>query len=235
MIAAIEQLEIALGVRKAPEIDSQKLQEALDALANPVTIKSEEQYAQYLELSSKLSSLDCLTFNIGHPMNKQVYALEIAYNRRIHTWVRKTRVITDKTHKALAKYLTFSRYYPDLQSRQPLESIADKLLQAGWLYKHNEALVVAGFNLKLGNNVFTVDRLGREHRKFIVSASPMALPVSHEKARLLESWKRLDEVPELPDDYRVIYIGDGKGGVRDHRFSSDEANRVFALTYALAA
>lgn len=219
MSMSSDQLASMLGIKNPVQLPEKELKVLLNKLENPSPIKDEAQYADYRKLSSELCSLEVTTFNQDHPLNDQVHRLEMSYNQCLYRWMTKTRLITNSFTKRLANYLVMSRYFPRYNDAVYLEAIAQKLLAANALYQSKDRLVVAGFNYKLGDNTFRVDRQGRYHRQYGRSAAPLAIPVDYSKSKILEDWFKDKEIPELPEEYRVVYIASAKGCVRSPRFT----------------
>lgn len=217
-----QDFDFMTGFGNPAPIPEKELQPILNEMENPAPIKDEAQYAKYRKLSSGLCSLEVATFNRKHPLNDQVRRLEGAYNKRLAQWMKKTRLIKDPFVKLLGKYLVMSKYFPTYDEARFLEPVADELLAKGWLFRSDDRVVVAGFEYKLGDNVFSVDRMGREHRQYVSSAAPLALPLDYSKSEKLASWIASHEIPALPEEYKVAFVGDGKFCVRSPRFSQED-------------
>lgn len=204
-------------------------QKILDMLENPAPIKDEETYRKYRGLSSTLCSLSCTTSNRSLPENDQVWSLEAQYNRRMHTWMKKTRLIQDPLTKVVCKLLSWNKIIVMYATSGHWAKLADHALANGALFKDEDGdLVVAGFNYKIGDNVFSVDDRGREHRQYLNSASPQAFRLGGSPRKLLDDmgWARDKIIPDLPEEYRVTYQGDGKGCVKNHRVSKAEERLI---------
>lgn len=211
-----------LGIKSPVQIPEQELKTVLDSLESPAPIKDEAQYETYRKLSSHLCSLEVMTFNQKHPLNDQVHRLEVSYNQQLYRWMIRTRLINEPRIKTLGKYLVMSRYFPRYNESIHLESVAQTLLNEKRLFQSKDRLVVAGFNYKLGDNTFSIDRQGREHRQYVRSAAPLALPVDFSKSKLLEDWRKEKMILGLPEEYRVAYVGSAKGCVRSPRFTQSD-------------
>lgn len=207
-------------------------QKILDTLENPAPIKDEETYRKYRGLSSTLCSLSCTTSNRSLPENDQVWSLEAQYNRRMFTWMKKTRLIKDPLTRAVCKLLSWNKMFPLYATSKHWAKLAEHALANGWLFKDEDGdLLVAGFNYKVGDNVFSVDNRGRDHRQYLKSASPQAFRLGPTPQKLLADmgWASNKIVPNLPEEYRITYQGDGKGCVKNHRVSKAEERLIHAF------
>lgn len=204
-------------------------QKTLDLLENPSPIKDEVTYNQYRILSGILCSLSCTTSNRSLPENDQVWSLEAQHNRRLYAWVKKTRLINDPLTKAVCKLLSWNKLFAVYATSSHWAKLADHALANGALFKDEDGdLVVAGFNYKVGDNIFTVDDRGREHRQYVSTASPQALCLGRKPSNMLANmgWENGKTIPELPEEYRVTYQGDGKGRIKNHRVSKAEIRLI---------
>lgn len=200
-------------------------QDALNDLENPSPIKNEETYQDYLTISRRLCSVSCTTSNHDLPENDQVWALEGEYNRLIHVWTKKTRIIKDPLLKAVCKLMSWDRYMPWYNTQQVWGKLADFALANKALYQDEQKnLVVAGFNVKIGDNIFSIDSRGRDHRKYVSTVAPQAFNVNNTAMTALSEseWRRDKIIPVLPSEYVVTWQGDGKGCAKNHRMSDKE-------------
>lgn len=218
-----------LGVSIPPGRSQTAFQKILDMVEKPAAIKDEATYQQYLGMSETLCGLSCTTSNLSLPENDQVWSLEAQYNQRLFAWMKKTRLIKDPLTKAVCKLLSWNKVFTMYATSGHWAKLADHALANGALFKDDDGdLVVGGFNYKVGDNVFSVDARGREHRQYVNSASPQAFRLGHSPSKLLDAmgWADNKIIPDLPNEYRVTYQGDGKGCVKNHRLSKQEEHMI---------
>jgi len=168
---------------------------------------SEEDFLRGRRLKSMLSSLSCYVFNNkkGDELIDRVANLECELGGKLATFARRLCRKVPKDIKPLVRYVLWSRYY----TREDRESIAVALTGAGVLYRKEKAYLVTGLHLAVGDNMFGIDRNGREYRKYVMTCLPQAFYVSGHWQEIFENLSV--EAPELDEDlYCPTGIGDRK-------------------------
>lgn len=195
----------------------------LDVLAKPARIASEGQYALARAMKTALCSVSCTTSNTNHPDDARVWEIEASWAKVLHAFNNRL-LIKDSDTRLLANYLIWNRRLRNVDERSLIELAAER----GILRLREGKVYVVGLYKKVGNNVFTVDAKGREHRQFMNTIGRQAFSVRwdgyHEAAKLL-----LDLIPQLPDDYDVTGCYDGKYGARNPSLTATHRSRVLEL------
>jgi hypothetical protein len=136
----------------------------------------------------------------------------------------KRNTIKNSEAKTVARYVLWGKYY----SSQKIEEIYEILKKHNILRKKDDRLCIVGLHYKVGDNIFTVDYNGRNHRTYIQWAGFQAI---FNKNRQLEQFitynNKWEEIPELENFYETIGIHDGKYAIRP--FGLSEKERSFIL------
>lgn len=194
----------------------------IEAVIDRAKVKNLADFNKYSQVKYLLSGLSCYTFNTKHPQNDRVWELESKLGGKCARWVKSQTVKDSFTLTELA-YFTWDCHYPD--DRFMVLRFTKDLLSKGLLWKSAKSgnLMVTGMHKRVGDNVFTVDYRGREHRTYVGS---MALQAFYVSSRISDMVKddfikrgEVGEIPELPDYYDGVWCGDGKGSARHSRMT----------------
>jgi|GEM_PF-4195964 len=208
----------------------------LGEFETPFPLENEADYARADAVRRMLSSLACYTFNTQHSENKRVWAMERVWANAVGTYNRRL-LIRDKNAKLVARYLLWTYRFADIDPRAAfILARRHGVLRA---VPHQDgrppAVCVVGLDRAVGDNVFTVDRFGRHHRRSGRTIGRQALsvlrplPWSGSDAEAF-----LSSLPELDPSYHVTEIGDHKHAARGSSFSRSAKHCVHDLLEAVA-
>lgn len=180
----------------------------LAALERPQKIANEAEYAIARAVKTALCSVSCTTSNTSHPDDARVWAIESAWGKVLHAFNARA-LIQDSDTRLLANYLLWNRRLMSVSDRSLMELAAER----GILRQREGKVYVVGLYKKVGNNVFTVDSNGREHRQFMNSIGRQAFSIRWDCYQ--DAAKDLHpQIPPLPEDYEITGCYDGKYGAR---------------------
>jgi len=189
-------------------------------------INTIEAFNKFLFTNSALCSLSCYTFNNKHPQNDEVWKLEGECARLLSKWLHKQ--LAKPTENRMIRYLLWNRYYVgDTTVRQ---RIMDHLVEKGYILKRKDEYIVKGIYTKVGDNVFTVGRNGRESRQYVHVCLPQYYTLNPKDYDYLAT----KEVPEFEDEHRYYctYLQDGKGSSRHPKITRKDWRELEAFAYA---
>ena len=208
----------------------------LDEFETPFPVTTEAEYVRADAIRRILSHLACYTFNTEHPHNDRVWALETTWAAALVKFNRRL-LIKNPDARLVARYLLWSYVFRGADPRAAFALAR----QHGVLRKrvHTDGrppvLCVIGLDRAFGDNVFTVDRRGREHRRYGRTIGRQAFPVrrplpwSGDDADVF-----LSTIPELDETYHLTDIGDFKHAARGSAFRREAQHRLFALLESVA-
>jgi hypothetical protein len=181
-----------------------------------------------------LSHLSCFTFNNQHPEEDRVWKLESVWAKVLKQYNRRL-LIKDEDTRLVARYLLWRRYFLGVDARAAFVLARQKgILYRSGEGRHSVGLYIVGLDRAVGDNVFTVDRRGREHRKYGRTIGRQALEVlqplpwsGDEAAAFVAS------LPELNGTYRPTSIGDYKHAARASAFAWKAKETLHALLKAV--
>lgn len=192
---------------------------AIDNLYPDKPIKTIEEYRLGRAMQSYINGMWCRASNahVGRPFQDMITNTLNRIQKRLISYTKRQQ-IKDKEIGLLARYACATQYYPAAN----IEVILKKLHEGGVLLKeaqHDGTLrfYVRGLRAKVGDNTFSIDRLGREHRQYVEVTVPQAFPVSlyGQLQPMAGDDKWYQSVPEMNDrDYHVTGFGDRKGSAR---------------------
>lgn len=208
----------------------------LDEFETPFPVTTEAEYRKADAVRRMLSGLSCYTFNTRHPLNDRVWALESTWAATLVKFNRRL-LIKDPDARLVARYLLWSFVFrgPDPRAAFVLARQHGLLRKCSRTDGRGPLLCVIGLDRAVGDNVFTVDRRGREHRRYGRTIGRQAFPVcrtlpwSDDDAEIF-----LATIPELDDSYRVTHIGDHKHAARGSAFRREAQRKLLALLDAVA-
>ena len=187
----------------------------LEKFEFPNSIKTEESYRQAQAIKSLLSGLFCYAANTNNPEFERVADAENRWGRMMAQYNRRCLIKDPKT-RSLARYLLWNSYFLTVNLRVALEEAKRQgILRRGRddQGQPQNTLLVVGLEMKVGDNVFTVDRRGREHRQYVKTIGRQAFSVS-QKYREVVDETFMDSIPVVDETYRHTSIGDHKHGAR---------------------
>lgn len=193
----------------------------LDEFEAPFPIKNEADYTKADAVRRMLSGLACYTFNTKHTEDKRVWALESLWGAAVAKYNRRL-LLRNKDAKLVARYLLWTYRFPHIDPRAAfiLARRHGVLRVASRRDGTQPTLCVVGLERAVGDNVFTMDRFGRHHRRYGKTIGRQALtvvrPLPWEGA---DAEAFLESIPELDPSYHVTNIGDFKHAARGSSFS----------------
>jgi hypothetical protein len=188
-------------------------------------VNSWEAFDHFHAVKSVLCSLSCYTFNNKLPQNDEVWKLEAECAKLLGVWTRKQ--LAKPAENRMIRYLLWNRYYVgDTTVRQ---RIMDHLIAQGYILKKGTDYVVKGLYTKVGDNVFTVGRDGRESRQYVHVCLPQYYTLHPKNYEYLNG----KEVPEFEDSHRYSHTNmqDGKGCARHPKVTYKDWNILEAFAF----
>ncbi|MEI8659345.1 hypothetical protein [Vibrio sp. Hal054] len=194
----------------------------LDSFSQAPVIKSEQDYFTAQKAKKLLCALSVYTSNTKHPDNQRVWHLENVYGEAMEKYNRSI-LIKDKDTKLVARYLAWTRYFTtDVDHIKVLHTAADLGVLRKTVSKLDDGgerirLFVVGLKHKVGDNTFTPDRLGREHRNYVETIGRQAIPVTVPTEAFIaftQDKAALAKIETLHDSYYVTNVCDRKGCIR---------------------
>jgi len=199
--------------------------EKIDVLENAVNIaviKNFEDYKKCSELKAILSSLFCFSFNNKLPEFEKIAKIESSLGKKLLDFVKKNTVKNSEI-KTVVRYLLWGKYY----SQQSFSKIYEVLKKHNLLRRQGDNLCVIGLHYKVGDNLFTVDYNGREHRQYVSWAGFQAFyNKSGQFKQFIIDTDKWNEIPELEDIYEITGLHDGKYAVRPIGLNKKERNLI---------
>jgi hypothetical protein len=206
-------------VRDTSHYPVREMVEAINRVFKIKSIRSTEELAQAWLLTSYLNGLFCMIAN-GKDGDVELTLINDTLCRIQQLILNHTKRarIKNKDIALLARYAVARRYYTGTKSVKLLEVLHN----AGVLVKHMThdgftALYIRGLHAKIGNNVTTIDRLGREHLKYTETLRNQLFCVGGmgenqvDAQAMRASLPFLDKIPQANfTTDEVTYIGYGK-------------------------
>lgn len=209
----------------------QGLLEKIDLLTQPISIVDEASYAKARRIKSLLGSLFCYCLNTENPLSQKVGEAEDGWGRALSKYNDRL-LIKDHETRCIARYLCWGRYYWHIDIKKVLDEAKDRnILRQGMnegTGLGNGRLLVVGLKMQVGDNVFTVDYLGRHHRQYCHTIGRQAfhLNQSYEKS-VDDAW--LSDIPVIGDDYELTWVHDGKYAARPIRLRKTEKSTILKM------
>lgn len=194
----------------------------IEHVVDNATIKTMEDYDRYCNIKSILSSLFCFTANNQMPIFDRICDIESKIGKKLVKFV-KSQTIKDREIRTVARYVLWGAYYRS----QNIEAIYDVLFENDLLRKQGASIFVRGLHYKVGDNTFTVDRMGRQHRNYVEWTALQAIFTVNNTLRdfILDN-NKLEEIPQLEDRYSSISVCDGKYCIRPIRLKYEERKLI---------
>lgn len=216
------------GIAPQEYVDNQKFAlDNLDKIEQAISgkIKSDEDFARMLTFKSALSSLYCYTSNNKLPEFDRVSKLEGQLGNKMHKWT--LRGLAPSDDNLLIRYILWNRrYVGDTETRK---KILDELIAKGYIFirpagRHNdEEIVVTGIYCKVGDNVFSRDRSGREHRQYVDVCVQQCFKLTWE---IDLEYVKTKDLQVLEKDLTMTWMGDGKGCARHPKITRKDSDRL---------
>jgi len=202
------------------------------AWSDPPAIETDLEYALYRIRRSLLSSAENHAFNqkdegLRTKLSKRLSQYEsamVAYNRMFELPQGDDRII--------ARYLLWGRYFMGVYDGAAWLEARDR----GVLRKKRRedgagfAFYVVGLRYKVGDNVFTCDSRGREHRQY---ANTIGCQAIFTQQKMPFSGERLEHfaasVPDLDPTFHETDVGDHKHCVKPLSVTRKEKTRMHEL------
>jgi len=188
----------------------------IEEVVTKIKIKTFEDYNKGMKIKGVISSLYCYAFNHNNNIWKKVGVVEDIIGKKIFNFAKRHK-IKDSKVKTVCRYILWKRYY----YKQNLEKIYQFLLKNDVLRQNGCSFYIIGLHGKVGNNVFTVDDRGREHRTYVESCAFQAMYIN--SSTFIEYLNnRKEEIPRLEDRYSGVIVQDGKHCIRPIRLKYKE-------------
>ncbi len=194
----------------------------IEKIVNNAKINTMEDYDRYSHIKSVLSSLFCFTANNKKQEFDRVCNIESKIGDKLVKFVKK-QTVKDRKVRALIRYVLWNKYYMN----QDMESIYDELIKNDVLRKKGSGIYVIGLHYKVGDNTFTVDAMGRQHRNYVGWTALQAISVvSSTLTDFITENNKWSEIPELEDRYSTVTVCDGKYCIRPIRLKYEERDII---------
>jgi hypothetical protein len=196
----------------------------IEKVIQEFAIKSDAEFQQAVELKEMLCSLSCYTTNNNLPENDKVWELESILAQKMSKW-SKTKLAKPDDNLLIRYILWNKKYQGDTEDRK---KIIDLLVEKGYIFRHSDeyhkdTIVVAGIECKVGDNTFTEDVNGRQHRQYLSVCVPQCFPLTWiQDEEYLES-KRLVIKDRM---FNITSMSDGKGCARYPKITKKDYRRL---------
>ncbi|MBT42577.1 MAG: hypothetical protein CMF12_08640 [Idiomarina sp.] len=192
--------------------------EGIEKLYPNKPIKTAPEEAQAKALQSYLTGAYCTAWNRHYKdaYKDKVQRLLEAIQKRLINYTKR-QLIKDPETSLICRYLVASLYYPGCNQGKLLSIVNER----GYLLKETHdnggvSFFIRGLAAKVGDNTFSIDRRGREHRQYLTVTVPQAFPVyTNGETYTMSSHDFIKSVPELDSAYyHITSFGDRKGCAR---------------------
>ncbi|EHU6487751.1 hypothetical protein BWH99_RS10660 [Vibrio parahaemolyticus] len=219
-------------------IDASYREEIEDALNVPTKPKvtTEDEYVAAMGIKRLLCRIEVYMGNISHPLHSIFSDLENTYSKALSRY-NNSLLVKNKDDRRLIKYLAWTKYFTSsVDHEQMLIEAAQKGLLKKRLTvsddgKTHVSLFVWGLKFKVGNNVFSVDRLGREHRTYLETIGrqciPTCVPSECFNRFVQNNPKLIEQIADVTENDYVTDVGDGKYKIRSIPFSVADQNDIY--------
>lgn len=200
---------VALYKARSPESYKEWMDFALDNLDDlekAFKIQTEDDYVLANSIKGLLCSLSCTTFNTKHPDNDQVWRIESIYGS-LMVGYNKKNLLKNRSDILVANYLIGKTTYVGINFNHVLNYAKER----NFIRQSNGRLYVIGLLKKVGDNVFSIDRRGRQHRQYVdtIGRQYFAVP----SCRYNPTKEFFDGIPMLDEKtYYEGFFADHKGG-----------------------
>jgi hypothetical protein len=221
--------------RADASMENARIQAAVEAIGDlypDKPIKSERDYKTAKAVNGYANSIyyNTPTGMLDEPSKEVLLNVIQRIERRLMGYINRTLIKDSKT-SLLCRYALSDRYFSDENQAALLQYLHAR----GVLLKQvnddgKVGFYIRGLKSKVGDNTFSVDRLGREHRRYLEVTAPQLYPVQcrNNTPYTLDSHDFISEVPTFDaNDYYITGFGDHKGLSR--RFPVDWYNIYSAL------
>lgn len=183
--------------------------------------KAIESFLNGLLVTASNRSYDVTLTSKAQELMTRVQRRLIGYTNR--------QIIRDPKLSLLCRYALSDTYFTQCDHARLMSIIND----AGYLMKRvtQEGAVrfyIRGLKAKVGDNTFSIDRRGRDHRQYLNVTVEQAFPVYPSRtAYTLDSHPFIKSVPDFDTDkYYLTAFGDGKGLARHFPVKWQEAQTL---------
>ena len=214
-------LEEATSGKAVPEDAESKAMAVLDGIEKlysdkPIKSAAEEKQAKALQSYLTSAYYTAWSRQLGNGYKDRLQSLLEPLQKRLISYTKR-QLIKDPEISLMCRYLVASSYYPGCNQGKLLSLVNDR----GYLLKktHDNGAVsffIRGLAAKVGDNTFSIDRRGREHRQYLTVTVPQAFPVyTNGETYTMSSHDFIKSVPELDSAYyHITSFGDRKGCAR---------------------
>lgn len=196
----------------------------LDQLAENMTVDSWDKYMEARRMGSLTSSAYCYAAN--NDMKTEAHKaidIECAINKKAQAWV-KTQ-LGSEIERLMIQYLLWRRHYSHDDSWRI--RAFKTLLESGRLWQKNGNYYLTGIHKKLGDNSYDMNG----NRCYYESSFAQAFELVEMDRKTIAEFV-CDPVPELPEHFSIIWLGDGKGSARPISLSKKQKNDILNLINA---
>lgn len=220
--------DLTLGVAQTSAneylADKQFLLDYLETLEHPPELKTEEDYRRARAVKKAVSSLECFAFNSKHPARDRIALIEDRWGHALYRYNQK-RLIKDPTTKALARYLLWNRHFIAIDPKRVMNEARKRNILRR---TENNQVMVIGLQMKVGDNVFRVDRSGRHHRTYCTTIGHQAFAVGRHYAQAVDAgW--IEGLDLIDPQCNLTDVGDRKNSARPIHLLASEQQRVWGL------
>lgn len=189
---------------------NKSLLDDIERFANPAPIRDEDDYRRAMQVKTALCGAGCFAFNHKDSREPKVADMESQWGRRMQQYNR--RLLTkDRLVRAAIRYTLWRFHYNDVSTQKLLMFLADN---GALRIDSDMELFVIGIKAKVGDNLFTRDRKGREHRKYVDTIGRQAFYVNDHTREAASLMAPIKGLPLLDDSYERTSVRDGKGCAR---------------------
>lgn len=181
-------------------------------------IKTDADLASAKALQSYLTGLECTAYNSGFDsaFKERLFNVKTRVQKRLISYTKR-QLINDPKLSLLCRYALSDTYFTGCDHAKLMSIIhsAGHLMKA--TTKNGQVrFYIRGLKAKVGDNTFSIDRRGRDHRQYLNVTVPQAFPVYPSGTTYtLDSHAFIKSVPDFETDkYYLTSFGDGKGLAR---------------------
>lgn len=189
------------------------------------SIKSEQDSVIANNFLGLLNSLECYLFNtdISSPATQEITEQRNNIARLLLRYNNKF-LIKDSFVKTVARYLLWKYEFTNLDRQKIISYLNNKGFVRKTISGDKIYLYIVGLHYMVGNNLFTCDSKGRDHRTYVTTCAKQAFPLTHNIDDT--SNELIKSIPALEDSYHLHYMGSGKGMARSIAFKSKEYSLI---------
>lgn len=180
----------------------------------PAPCENQADYDRCYERRDMLANFSYSSDKRAEAKRSEIDVLLGAYEKALVLYNRRF-LLKDGIARLIAKYMAWTKYFTAIDSKVAFKEAKDHDVLRKTVDENGViCLYVVGLNFDVGDNTFTVDRRGRQHRQRNKTIGRQAIYVSNKYPFENDELKQfVADIPTLDPTFKEAVVGSGKNAI----------------------